>query len=259
MNYPQENIKPYNAEERKSVQVERMFDHIAPAYDGLNHALSLGIDRIWRRKAIRWLKQFRPRRIMDIATGTGDFAILACKMLHPNMLVGIDISAGMMQIGKEKARKAGLDEKITFAKEDCSALSFQDGCFDAATVAFGIRNFEDLDKALSEIHRVLAPHGVLAILELSTPERFPMKQLYAPLFPLHHSGNRTDILQRQPRLPLPARLHKSVSPRRTHARHHPKSRIQDCRVQTAHFRHLHFLYGKEITKQNSLQSWTNTV
>ena len=170
MNYPQENIKPYNAEEKKSVQVERMFDHIAPAYDGLNHALSLGIDRIWRRKAIRWLKQFHPRRIMDIATGTGDFAILACKMLHPDMLVGTDISAGMMQIGKEKARKAGLDEKITFAKEDCSALSFPDGNFDAATVAFGIRNFEDLDKALSEIHRVLAPHGVLAILELSTPE-----------------------------------------------------------------------------------------
>lgn len=179
MRYPQENVKPYNAEEKKSIQVERMFNHIAPTYDGLNHLLSLGIDKAWRRKAIRWLEQFHPRRITDIATGTGDFAILACKMLHPNMLVGIDISAGMMQIGKEKARKAGLDEKITFAKEDCSALSFQDGCFDAATVAFGIRNFEDLDKALSEIHRVLAPHGVLAILELSTPERFPMKQLYA--------------------------------------------------------------------------------
>ena len=179
MNYPQENIKPYNAEERKSIQVERMFDHIAPAYDGLNHLLSLGIDRIWRRKAIRWLKQFRPRRIMDVATGTGDFAILACKMLCPDALAATDISEGMMQIGRAKAQKAGLGGKITFAKEDCSALSFPDGSFDAATVAFGIRNFEDLDKALAEIHRVLAPHGVLAILELSTPEHFPMKQLYA--------------------------------------------------------------------------------
>ena len=178
MRYPQENVKPYNAEEKKSIQVERMFNHIAPTYDGLNHLLSLGIDKAWRRKAIRWLEQFHPRRIMDVATGTGDFAILACKMLHPDTLAATDISEGMMQIGKEKAQKAGFNKQISFKKEDCTSLTFPDGSFDAATVAFGIRNFEDLDKALSEIHRVLSPSGVLAILELSTPEHFPMKQLY---------------------------------------------------------------------------------
>ena len=164
MRYPQENVKPYNAEEKKSIQVERMFNHIAPTYDGLNHLLSLGIDKAWRRKAIRWLEQFHPRRIMDVATGTGDFAILACKMLHPDTLAATDISEGMMQIGKEKARKAGFNKQISFKKEDCTSLTFPDGSFDAATVAFGIRNFEDLDKALSEIHRVLSPSGVLAIL-----------------------------------------------------------------------------------------------
>ena len=178
MNYPQENIKPYSKDGKKSEQVEQMFDNIAPAYDMLNHTLSLGIDRIWRRKAINWLRPFRPQRIMDVATGTGDFAILACRSLQPEQLIGTDISEGMMNVGREKVKKASLSGKITFAREDCTSLSFADNTFDAITVAFGIRNFDDLDRGLSEMCRVLLPGGHLVILELTTPDRFPMKQLF---------------------------------------------------------------------------------
>lgn len=179
MNYPQEKIKPYATDGKKSEQVEQMFDNIAPAYDMLNHTLSLGIDKSWRRKAINWLRPFRPQRIMDVATGTGDFAILSCRMLQPKQLIGTDISEGMMNVGREKAKKEGLADKISFAREDCTSLSFADNSFDAITVAFGIRNFEDLDKGLSEMCRVLTPGGHLVILELTTPDRFPMKQLFA--------------------------------------------------------------------------------
>lgn len=179
MNYPQEKIKPYNADEKKSVQVEKMFDNIAPAYDQLNHALSWNIDKSWRRKAINWLEPFHPQHIMDVATGTGDFAIQACQTLHPQELIGTDISEGMMNVGREKVKQAHLSDKISFAREDCTSLSFADGSFDAVTVAFGIRNFDGLDKGLSEICRVLVPGGHLVILELSTPDRFPMKQLFS--------------------------------------------------------------------------------
>ena len=178
-NYPQESIKPYNEDEKKSVQVERMFDNIAPAYDQLNHTLSWGIDKSWRKKAINWLKPFRPQRMMDVATGTGDFAIQACRVLNPKELIGTDISEGMMNVGRQKVKAAGLQERISFAKEDCTALTFPDNRFDAITVAFGVRNFEDLDKGLREMHRVLDTNGKLVILELSEPEWFPMKQLYA--------------------------------------------------------------------------------
>ena len=177
--YPQESIKPYNEEEKKSVQVERMFDNIAPAYDQLNHTLSWGIDKSWRKKAIDWLKPFNPQRMMDVATGTGDFAIQACRVLNPKELIGTDISEGMMNVGRQKVKEAGLESRISFAKEDCTALSFPDNRFDAITVAFGVRNFEDLDKGLKEMHRVLNDNGKLVILELSEPEWFPMKQLYA--------------------------------------------------------------------------------
>ena len=178
-NYPQESIKPYNEDEKKSVQVERMFDNIAPAYDQLNHTLSWGIDKSWRKKAINWLKPFRPQRMMDVATGTGDFAIQACRVLNPKELIGTDISEGMMNVGRQKVKDAGLEGRISFAKEDCTALTFPDNRFDAITVAFGVRNFEDLDKGLREMHRVLDTNGKLVILELSEPEWFPMKQLYA--------------------------------------------------------------------------------
>ncbi|MEG0462778.1 MULTISPECIES: bifunctional demethylmenaquinone methyltransferase/2-methoxy-6-polyprenyl-1,4-benzoquinol methylase UbiE [Bacteroides] len=179
MNYPQETIKPYGNDGKKSEQVEQMFNNIAPAYDRLNHTLSLGIDRSWRKKAINWLRPFHPQQMMDVATGTGDFAILACRSLQPQHLIGTDISEGMMNVGREKVKKEGLAGKITFAREDCTSLSFAEHTFDAITVAFGIRNFEDLDRGLSEMCRVLTPGGHLVILELTTPDRFPMKQLFS--------------------------------------------------------------------------------
>lgn len=178
MDYPQEHIKPYGEEGTKAVQVERMFNHIAPTYDQLNHTLSIGIDRSWRRKAIHTLRPYHPQQILDIATGTGDFAILACRELQPQFLIGADISEGMMEVGREKVQQAGLADKVSFAREDCTALSFADATFDAVTVAFGVRNFEHLDIALGEMYRVLRPNGHLVILELSTPDRFPMKQLF---------------------------------------------------------------------------------
>lgn len=178
MDYPQEHIKPYGEEGTKAVQVERMFNHIAPTYDQLNHTLSMGIDRSWRRKAIHTLRPYHPQQILDIATGTGDFAILACRELQPQFLIGADISEGMMEVGREKIQQAGLADKVSFAREDCTALSFADATFDAVTVAFGVRNFEHLDIALGEMCRVLRHNGHLVILELSTPDRFPMKQLF---------------------------------------------------------------------------------
>ena len=178
-NYPQESVKPYNEDEKKSVQVERMFDNIAPAYDQLNHTLSWGMDKSWRKRAINWLKPFQPQRMMDVATGPGDFAIQACRVLNPKELIGTDISEGMMNVGRQKVKDAGLEGRISFAKEDCTALTFPDKRFDAITVAFGVRNFEDLDKGLREMHRVLDTDGKLVILELSEPACFPMKQLYA--------------------------------------------------------------------------------
>jgi demethylmenaquinone methyltransferase/2-methoxy-6-polyprenyl-1,4-benzoquinol methylase len=177
MTYKQEEINPYH-EGEKAQQVELMFDNIAPTYDTLNHRLSWDIDRGWRRKAIQQLAPYKPQTMLDIATGTGDFAIMAAQMLKPQQLVGADISEGMMDIGRKKVKAQGLDEIISFAKEDCLALSYDDASFDAVTAAFGIRNFADLDKGLSEMCRVLKPGGHLSIVELTTPVSFPMKQLF---------------------------------------------------------------------------------
>ena len=177
MAYKQEEIKPYH-EGEKAQQVEQMFDNIAPTYDTLNHRLSWDIDRAWRKKAIRKLMPFAPKTVLDIATGTGDFAIMAAKMLKPQKLVGADISEGMMQIGRQKVKREGLADIISFEKEDCLQLSYNDGTFDAVTAAFGIRNFANLDKGLQEMCRVLRQGGHLSIVELTSPQAFPMKQLF---------------------------------------------------------------------------------
>ena len=176
--YKQEKITPYNQTEGKTEQVEKMFDGIAPSYDLLNHFLSFGIDRRWRRETIRELSRFRHETILDIATGTGDFAILTCQELHPARLVACDISEGMMALGREKTRKAHLEGIISFQKEDCGQLSFPDNSFDIITVAYGIRNFSDLDKGLREMLRVLKEGGHLAILELCVPKSLPMRFLF---------------------------------------------------------------------------------
>ena len=164
--------------------VRQMFDRIAPTYDKLNHLMSLGIDRFWRNKAIDSLKPFSPQNILDIATGTGDFALLMAKLLPPKggqgvfHITGADISEGMMSVGREKVKQEGLQDMISFEHEDCLNLSFPDGSFDAVTSAYGVRNFQDLDKGLREMRRVLRPGGHLLIVELTPPPRFPMKQLF---------------------------------------------------------------------------------
>lgn len=176
--YEQEKVKPYQGDKEKGKLVEEMFDNIAPAYDKLNHRLSWNIDKSWRNQAIQALQPYHPQVMLDIATGTGDFAILATKMLKPQKLIGADISEGMMKIGKQKVAEQKLDHVISFMKEDCMNLSFADNTFDAITAAFGIRNFEHLDKGLSEMHRVLKKGGHLSIVELTTPVTFPMRQLF---------------------------------------------------------------------------------
>lgn len=176
--YEQEKIKPYEGQGDKGKLVEEMFDNIAPTYDTLNHRLSWNIDKGWRKKAIKRLEEFHPRKMLDIATGTGDFAILATKMLHPETLIGADISEGMMEIGRQKVAKEHLEEVISFEKEDCLNLSYPDETFDAVTAAFGIRNFPNLDQGLKEMCRVLKKGGHLSIVELTTPVSFPMKQLF---------------------------------------------------------------------------------
>ncbi len=177
--YAQEKIKPYSGQGEKGKLVEQMFDNIAPAYDKLNHRLSWNIDRRWRKIAIKQLEDFSPKKILDIATGTGDFAILSAMTLHPESLLGVDISEGMMNIGRQKVKQLGIDNVVSFKKEDCLNLSFADDTFDAITVAFGIRNFQDLDRGLRNMYRVLKPGGRLVIIELTMPVHFPMKQLYA--------------------------------------------------------------------------------
>ena len=176
--YNQEKIKPYNSTDEKGKVVEEMFDNIASTSDTLNHRLSWNIDKSWRKKAIRRLAPFSPKTILDIATGTGDFAIMSAKMLLPKTLIGADISDKMMEIGRQKVKEEGLDGIISFQKEDCLNLTFPSNTFDAVTAAFGIRNFQDLEKGLGEMYRVLKKGGHLCIIELTTPISFPMKQLF---------------------------------------------------------------------------------
>ena len=176
--YKQEQIKPYEGTGDKGKLVEEMFDNIAPTYDTLNHRLSWDIDKGWRKKAIKCLLPYAPKKMLDIATGTGDFAILAAQMLQPEQLVGADISEGMMEIGRQKVKRMGLDKVISFEKQDCLHLGYEEETFDAVTAAFGIRNFQNLDQGLSEMCRVLKKGGHLCIVELTTPVSFPMKQLF---------------------------------------------------------------------------------
>lgn len=178
MYYRQEKIKPYNEYGEKGEQVEQMFDNIAHSYDKLNHRLSWNIDKWWRKKAIGLLESHGPKNILDIATGTGDFAIMSAKRLAPEKLMGVDISEKMIAVGTEKVEREGLADVISFKKEDCMSLSFQDNTFDAVTAAFGIRNFANLDKGIKEMHRVLKTGGHLCMVELTTPVSHPMKELF---------------------------------------------------------------------------------
>jgi demethylmenaquinone methyltransferase/2-methoxy-6-polyprenyl-1,4-benzoquinol methylase len=172
------DIKPYVKKDLgKKEQVALMFDNISPKYDLLNHLLSLGIDIQWRKKAINLLKSSNPKTILDVATGTGDFAIQSLS-LNPEKIVGVDISEGMLEIGKEKVKKKNLGHIITLEKGDSENLQFQDNNFDAVIVAFGVRNFENMEIGLENMFRVLKKDGKVIILEFSKPTAFPFKQIY---------------------------------------------------------------------------------
>lgn len=163
-------LTPYNDQEPKVDQIRRMFNRIAPKYDQLNRIISLGLDRSWRKRALHLLAPYAPQRILDVATGTGDLAIEIIQTISSaKEVVGVDISEEMMRVGQEKVHQAGLDTKISFERQDCTAMTFEADSFDAATIAFGIRNFSDIPAAAAELHRVLRPGGVLIIAELSVP------------------------------------------------------------------------------------------
>ena len=162
----------------KKEQVADMFDNIAFRYDFLNRFLSAGIDIRWRKEAIRQLKDLNPKKILDVATGTADVAIMSCGILQPEKIIGIDISDGMLELGRKKIHKLGLANVIELANGDSETIKFTDNSFDAVTVAFGVRNFQHLEKGLSEIKRVLRPGGKLVVLEFSKPKTALIKQLY---------------------------------------------------------------------------------
>jgi len=172
------NVLPYKDKNTsKKEQIAAMFNSISGKYDFLNHFLSLGIDILWRKRAVRLLKKHQPKLILDIATGTGDFAIEALS-LNPEKIIGVDISEGMLSVGREKLIKKNLTDKIELISGDSEFLPFEDNFFDAVIVSFGVRNFENLEKGLSDMLRVLKPGGKVVILEFSKPKSFPFKQIY---------------------------------------------------------------------------------
>ena len=173
-----ENIKPYkDSELGKKEQVAKMFDNISEDYDGLNRVISFGIDVSWRKKVVKLVGENNPKQILDIATGTGDLALMMSE-LNPERIVGLDISEGMLQVGRQKVAKANLSNKIEMVVGDSENIPFPDNTFDAITFSFGVRNFENLDKGITEILRVLKPGGKFVVLETSNPTKFPFKQGY---------------------------------------------------------------------------------
>jgi len=180
-----EQVTPYNdSTSAKTEQVRQMFDSIAPAYDFMNRAMTMGIDIWWRRLAVKRLKRIHPTSILDVATGTGDFAIQLHNTLHPQHITGVDLSQGMLDEAVRKVKQKGLEGAITFEQGDCMALRMKDETFDAVTVAFGVRNFEHLQQGYREMARVLKPGGMLCVLELSTPTH-PLIRWFYDLYTLH--------------------------------------------------------------------------
>ena len=172
-------VKPYkNSKRSKKEQVTEMFDNVSYNYDFLNRILTFGIDVKWRKRVVRIVGEKKPKMILDIATGTGDFAIMLAR-LNPKKIIGLDISKGMLDVGIKKVKAKKLEQVIEMVLGDSENLPFENNSFDAITVGFGVRNFEDLDKGLQEIYRVLKPNGVFAVLETSQPEKFPAKQLFS--------------------------------------------------------------------------------
>jgi len=173
------NVTPYkNSELGKKEQVTKMFDTISEEYDGLNRVISFGIDQKWRRKVVKIVNDISPNTILDIATGTGDLAIMFAENIAEAKITGLDISEGMLNVGRQKVANKNLDNRINLVVGDSEKLPFEDNSFDAITVSFGVRNFETLETGLAEILRVLRPQGKFVILETSVPTKFPFKQGY---------------------------------------------------------------------------------
>lgn len=176
--FPHDQIKPFAQETSKKSQVSEMFNDIAPRYDFMNRFLSAGIDKSWRKKAIQQFLKEKPANLLDVATGTGDMAIMAAKMLRVKKITGIDISAKMLEIGRQKIEKQGLDRVITLESGDSETINFADNTFDGVMAAFGVRNFENLEKGMKEILRVMKPGAKLVVLEFSKPVLPGIKGLY---------------------------------------------------------------------------------
>lgn len=173
-------MKPYNEEQTKKEQVEEMFDNIAPTYDKLNHIMSLNIDRLWRRRVMRIVRRSKATKIMDVATGTGDLAIAMAKRVDRTQILGIDLSEEMLAVARQKIQKQGLEERIMLEKGDAEDLHMvADGSIDAVTVAFGVRNFENIERGLREMWRTLKEGGQLVVLEFSTPKNKFIRWIYA--------------------------------------------------------------------------------
>lgn len=178
MDVKAEHIKPYDADRAKTEQVREMFDSIAPAYDWMNRAMTFGVDKSWRRKAVNMVAAAAPAHIIDIATGTGDLAIALARKMPQALVTGIDLSQGMVDIGCRKIADAGLSDRVKLLTADCLAMPFPDDAADAITVAYGVRNFEHLDRGYAEMFRVLRPGGMLCVIELSTPVNPLVKPFY---------------------------------------------------------------------------------
>lgn len=173
-----ETVTPYGTNESKRVQIARAFDTLAHRYDRLNRVLALGLDLAWRRRALAPLRAAAPARVLDVATGTADFALLAARLLPDARVTGVDLSLAMLEIGREKVTAAGFSDRVTLTAGDGLALDFPDASFDAAIAAFGVRNFESLAAGFHELHRVLRPGGTVVLLELSEPHAFPLRHLH---------------------------------------------------------------------------------
>ena len=171
-------MKPYNSQKTKKEEVQQMFDNIAPTYDKLNHILSLSIDKMWRRRVVRKVRRMKPEKILDLATGTGDLAIKLAQAMPKAKIMGVDLSENMLAVAAEKVRRKGLDDHIALYQGDAENLEVADGVLDVVTVAFGVRNFGNLEKGLSEIMRSLRSGGHIVVLEFSTPRNFLVRKCY---------------------------------------------------------------------------------
>jgi demethylmenaquinone methyltransferase / 2-methoxy-6-polyprenyl-1,4-benzoquinol methylase len=174
-------VTPYNDTRSKKQQVEEMFDNIAYRYDFLNHLLSMGIDILWRKRAVKYIGTIKPKRILDVASGTGDFAFEALS-LNPEKVIGFDLSEGMMKLGREKARKMKVADRVEFVKGDSEKMPFAENSFDAITVGFGVRNFENLEEGLKEMFRVTRSEGKVVILEASMPQNAIIRAVFSLYF-----------------------------------------------------------------------------